>query len=155
MALSNFRQDESGAFRVDERWSGSGGTGLWPVVSGVPPETVGHSYWWGRGVQKNCRRAFEWFWKAAWYGDAEANTYVGMCFHDGVVVKKNFKKALKYYRFAAAKKDGYAQYCLGLCYRDGDGVTKSRRLAQLWLKKSADNGEKHAVKALKKLNSLE
>lgn len=72
-----------------------------------------------------------------------------MCFHDGIGVKKNFKKALKHYRLAS-KEDPYAQYCLGLCYRDGDGVQENRRLAFFWLKKAAANGERDAVKALKK-----
>jgi hypothetical protein len=100
-------------------------------------------------VRTNLRRAFEWFWKAAWFGDAEANTYVGICFHDGIGVKKNIKRALKHYR-RALKEDPYAQYCLGLCYRDGEGVKQSRQLAFFWLKKSAANGELDAIKALKK-----
>ncbi|MGH7953989.1 MAG: tetratricopeptide repeat protein [Limisphaerales bacterium] len=107
-------------------------------------------YWWARGVKANRRRAFEWFWKAAWLGDAEANTYVGMCFHDGVGVKKNFKRAFKHYRLAS-EKDPYAQYCLGLCYRNGEGIKKNKRLVFSWLKKAAANGEKDAVQALKKI----
>ena len=99
-------------------------------------------------MRTNLRRAFEWFWKAAWFGDAEANTYVGMCFDDGVGVRKNLKRALKHYRLAA-KEDPYAQYCLGLCYRDGEGIKQSRQLAFCWLKKSAANEEPDAIKTLK------
>jgi TPR repeat protein len=76
-----------------------------------------------------------------------------MCFHDGVGVKKNFEKALKHYRLAL-EEDPYAQYCLGLCYRDGDGVNKNKRLALLWLKKAASNGEQDAIKVLEKFSKV-
>ena len=102
-------------------------------------------------MRTNLRRAFEWFWKAACYGDAEATTYVGICFHDGAGVKQNLKKALNHYRLAS-KNDPYAQYCLGLCYRDGEGIKKNRRLALCWLKKAAANGEQDAKETLMKFS---
>lgn len=46
----------------------------------------------------------------------------------------------------AMQGDMYAQYQLGLCYKYGYGMKYSRKSAEYWLKKSADQGHLQAKK---------
>jgi TPR repeat protein len=53
---------------------------------------------------------------------------------------------------AAGQEHAEAQYFLGLSYCAGCGVPKSLALTIFWLNKSAENGDKAALKALGKLD---
>jgi TPR repeat protein len=55
------------------------------------------------------------------------------------------------YQSLADKGDAYGELRLGEFYRDGDGVTKDEDKARELFKKSADQGNKDAEKALSKM----
>lgn len=66
--------------------------------------------------KKDYNEAFEWFNKAADKDLAEAISYVGICYEDGLGVEKDLDIALKHYKKAADKGYVPAQYNYGrLC----------------------------------------
>lgn len=73
-------------------------------------------------VEKEPTKAFEWWFKAAKQGSAEAQFSLGECYLDGDGVKENLQEALKWYRKAADQGHEYARISLALCYFLGWGV---------------------------------
>ncbi len=78
---------------------------------------------------------------AAEKGDAEAQLFLGVCYHDGDGVEKDLKQAVYWYRKAADQGDASAQFFLGLCYYTGDGVEKDLKQAVYWWRKAANQGD--------------
>lgn len=101
---------------------------------------LGHMYFHGEG-KKDYRVAGRYFMDAIGKGDRESHEYLGVLLHDGKGMKRDLGKAAEHYRIAARYGYGYSQYCLGMCYLNGEGVRRSKRLALLWLRKAAVNGE--------------
>lgn len=53
-------------------------------------------------------------------------------------------EAIKWFTLAADQRDPASQLNLALFHLKGDGVDKSIPTAELWLKRSANNGDKRA-----------
>ena len=100
--------------------------------------------------EKN-EEAFEYYLKAAKQGDAEAQFYLGLCYHNGDGVEKDLSEAVKWYRKAADQGDALAQYNLGICYDNGYGVEKDLSEAVIWFRKAAVQGVAKAQDMLRKL----
>ncbi|KAF0458302.1 calmodulin-dependent protein kinase [Gigaspora margarita] len=62
---------------------------------------LGYNYGNGIGVEKDEKKSFEYYMKAAELGDAVAITHVGYCYNDGIGVEKDEKKCFEYYTKAA------------------------------------------------------
>jgi TPR repeat protein len=84
----------------------------------------------GIGIQKNVRKALEWFLKSekCEYNPITQNDSDG---------KKEFKRDLK---LAIITNDGIAQNYLGYCYMNGKGINKNETKAFDWYLKSATVG---------------
>ena len=76
--------------------------------------------------------------EAAESGDADAQFYLGRCYHNGFGVQQNYLQAVKWYTKSASQGNGKAQHNLGVCYYEGIGVTQDYKEAIDWLTKAAE-----------------
>jgi hypothetical protein len=63
----------------------------------------------GNGVNKDKKKAFELYMKAAELGSSMAASNVGKCYENGTGVKRNKQEALKWYRKAAEQGNEFAK----------------------------------------------
>lgn len=111
---------------------------------------TGVRYLLGRGVPQDDTKAFYYFNKAAYAGDAFAQNEVAYMYAAGKGVPRDFHKAFVNYEKAAKQGLSSAQYSLALMYHHGLGTAKDAAKAHYWFKRSADLGFKPAIKALEK-----
>lgn len=100
---------------------------------------LGSLYVKGMGVQKNIRKAYELFDKAALLGDETAAYYLGGMYENGIGVTANPADAIGYYTMAAQAGISMAQLKLGILLRNED-VKSSMH----WMIKAAHAGEAQA-----------
>lgn len=101
----------------------------------------GDDYYYGRnGVSQDYAKAVEHYRKAAEYGYAEAQYYLGYSYKNGEGVAQNYAEAVKWYRKSAEQGYCKAQDRLGECYYYGEGVGQDYYEAVKWYRKSADQG---------------
>ena len=58
-------------------------------------------YYLGKGIEKNYKKAFEWYEKVASQGFADAQYNLGNMYYYGEGVEKDSKKAIEWYEKAA------------------------------------------------------
>lgn len=73
-----------------------------PDHSGVQ-SALGEAYYFGLGVHRNFRDAFEWWEKAASQGDATAQCSLGWMYLHGLGVPRDSNRAAEWYRKAASQ----------------------------------------------------
>ena len=101
----------------------------------------GRNFYYGQnGVAQDYTEAAKWFLKAAEQGNADAQTFLGYSYENGLGVTKDFIEAVKWYRKAAEQGYSVAQYNLGNSYYNGSGVAKDYTEAAKWYRKAADQG---------------
>lgn len=102
--------------------------------------SLGSSYFYGKGVSKNLQKAIMWWTKAAENGSGDAQCHLGFCYATGTGVSVNSQKAIMWWSMAAEQGNEDAQYNLGELYYWGDVVKKDIRKAVLWYIKAAKQG---------------
>jgi len=102
----------------------------------------------GWGVEKNARKAVEYYRKSAELGSAHGQFNLGICYKFGDGVKTDLKETLKYYRLAAEQGNPLAQGQLGLFYRSGEIVKVDFNQARFWLQKAADQDDSQSEEVL-------
>ena len=95
-------------------------------------------YFKGDGIDKDYRKAVEWFLKATEQEFAPAQTLLGDRYYYGEGVDKDYGKAVKWYQKASEQGHTPGQYKLGNCYSRGTGVEQDDRKAAEWYRKAAD-----------------
>jgi len=90
--------------------------------------------------EKNYKKAFEWYKKAAEQGYARAQYNFGVMYEQGPGTLKDYKKAVKWYKKAAEQGYAQAQYNLGVMYSQGQGTLKDYKKALKWYQKAAKQG---------------
>lgn len=100
----------------------------------------------GKGVDKNTKRAFEYFLKSANLGNPLAS-YKTATYYDfkykKAGIKQDFKKAFEWYLKAAKKGNKEAQFNLATFYEYNEntaGIKQDKNKAFYWYLKSAQNG---------------
>jgi TPR repeat protein len=73
-------------------------------------------------------------------GDAHAQLYLGVLYHQGRGIPQDYAKARMWYVKAAAQGYAMAQYNLGWLYENGDGVPQDYAKARKWYEKAAARG---------------
>ena len=106
---------------------------------------LGVCYEFGRGVEKDEVKAFEWYKKAAEWGYAKAQFKLGICYEFGKGVERDERKAFEWYKEAVEQGDVEAQFNLGVCYEFGRGVEKDENKAFEWYEKAAEQGHVEAA----------
>lgn len=91
--------------------------------------------------EKKYGEAVECFRGLAEKGDAEAQNYMGQCYHFGDLPQTDGAvEAVKWYSLAVAQGHPMAQYNLGVCYASGFGIQKNLAEALKLYRKSAEQG---------------
>ena len=78
----------------------------------------------GKGVEKDMKKAFEWFLKSAENGNAKAMNNVGCCFSNGEGVKQDMTKAFEWWLRSAENGNTNGMNNVGWCHCVGQGVEK-------------------------------
>ena len=123
--------------------------------------TMGNAYFEGKLVEKDYKKAVEFWEKAVELGNIEAHNGLAICYMFAYGVDRDYAKAFKLNEVAAEAGVANAQCNLGLLYSKGLGVYQSDTLAMHWWEKAAGQGhsdaqcnlglyclEKNATKAL-------
>ena len=84
--------------------------------------------------------ALEWFRKAASFGYADAQYYIGMCYNFGRGTAIDYRQAYDWYMKASDQNHGAAQFNIGMFYKHGLGVEQDHVKALEWYRKALENG---------------
>lgn len=95
-------------------------------------------------LNKDYKRAADWYRKSAFQGYAEAQRRLGMLYEEGTGVAKDPFEAVKWYRMAAEQGDAKAQNCLGMMYDSGTGVEQNYEEAFKWFLAAAEKSDVEA-----------
>lgn len=95
-------------------------------------------------------KALQLWQKLANDGQPEAQVFVGLAYANGWGVKKNLEEASNWYMRAAENNSASGQFLLGLHYVTTGVNQYDVRVGIKWLKRAADNGDKQAIRFLKK-----
>lgn len=113
---------------------------------------VGYFYEYGIGeIQKNVKKAFEYYQMAANQESNEAMYRLGMCYLNAIGVEKDVKKGVESITSAAESGHLPAQYELGKIYYEGKIVPQDLEKAKNWLEKSSSMGYKSSDNLLEKV----
>ncbi|MDQ9009206.1 tetratricopeptide repeat protein [Acinetobacter gerneri] len=96
------------------------------------------------GLEQDFKQSFEWNYKAALQGDAEAQTELGKDFENGFGIQQDEQKAMYWYTKASDQNYGRAQLYIGMLYAYGKGVERDTDKAIAWYYKAAENGNTSA-----------
>ena len=112
---------------------------LWPLArngNAKAQNKVGNLYYYGRaGLNKNYRKAYEWFLRAAKQGLAEAQFSVGIMYSLGRGASRDDRLAEKWFLKSANQNNSYAQAALGILYEGKKNYPEALK----WYIKSAKN----------------
>ncbi|MCG8546382.1 MAG: sel1 repeat family protein [Alphaproteobacteria bacterium] len=78
--------------------------------------------------------------KAAYAGNAKAQTDVAVAYEAGQATSRNLKQAVTWYERAAKQGDPFAQAQFGWLLANGKGITTDMEQAIYWTNKSAEQG---------------
>ena len=105
---------------------------------------LGCCYQYGKGVNKDEKKAFEWYLKSAENDNSDGQNNLGYCYKYAIGTNKDVKKAFEWYLKSAEAGNNDAQLNLGHCYEYGIGTNKEEKRAFEWYLKSAKAGNKFA-----------
>lgn len=113
---------------------------------------LGNLYHYGKGVEKDMKKSFEWTLKAADNGVTDAMFVIGSLYLQGNgVVTPNAEKAYEYTLKAAINGHTKAKTFTGFMLYNGKGVTKNQSIGIEWLKQGAKDGHEPAINLLQKI----
>lgn len=123
--------------------------------SGPGFNNLGEMYYEGKYVSKDYSKAYELFQKAVEKGSVYAIGNLGIMFYYGHYVKKDPQKAFELLKKSCDSDNppSNAMRVLSACYRYGVGTAIDNEKSEYWLKKSAENGDKQAIKVLENENT--
>jgi len=110
-------------------------------------------YHTGNGVEKDIKKAIEWYRLAAHQGHSIAQNNLGAMFENGHGVPKNYRAAISWYRDSAKSGYSYAQFNLGRMYAEGIGMDLDLEQARYWFYVASRQGVKQAAEALTLLDA--
>jgi len=108
----------------------------------------------GQGVEKDKKKAFEWFKKAAQQNHAIAQRILGVMYDHGQGVEQDKKKAFEWFEKAAIQNDAIAQRILGERYANSEGVEKDEHKASECFQKLFKNPTSNVQNVLNKSRLL-
>jgi len=102
---------------------------------------LGRAYYFGDGIAKNEKLAFEWTLKSAEKGFAKGQHIVGLFYQDGIGVDVDLERAYRWYKKGAKQGHIGSQVLLSYMYALGDGVETNPKFAYYWMMKAANQGD--------------
>lgn len=94
---------------------------------------VGEMYRYGVGTEKNEKKAFSYYEKAAKLGDVDGIVKVGRAWMNGIGVSTDYQKALYYFEKAAEQDNPEAMVLTAYQYENGKGVKVDYERSLEWL----------------------
>ncbi|RIB25227.1 hypothetical protein C2G38_2013067, partial [Gigaspora rosea] len=107
--------------------------------------TLGHNYRNGIGVEKDEKKAFEYYMKAAELGNSNAMQCVSSCYRYRAGVERNYQKSFEYCKRSADLGNAYGMCSVGYSYEFGQGIYQDYNKAFVYYKKSANLGVRGAM----------
>ena len=108
--------------------------------------TLGIMYRHGFGVEKDDKKAVEWYTRAAMNGNADAQFNLGLSYEKGRGIKKDDAKALEWYLKAAEQQYAPAELNIGYLYDEGMSIWhRDRQKALYWYRRAARHGDTDAM----------
>ncbi|RIB22156.1 hypothetical protein C2G38_2174668 [Gigaspora rosea] len=107
--------------------------------------TLGYNYRHGIGVEKDEKKAFEHYMKAAELGSSAAMQHVSLCYYYGIGVGINYQKSFEYCKRSADLVNVHGMCSVGTRYFTGNGVDQDYNKAFECFKKSANMGNMVAM----------
>jgi hypothetical protein len=101
----------------------------------------------GIGVDKDFKKAAQWFRQAARKGHAGAQYNLGIMSYLGHGMRQDYATAAQWFRQAGEQDHAAAQYNLGFLHYEGKGVAKDSLQAFMWIDRSASLGDEKAIRA--------
>lgn len=101
---------------------------------------IGSCYSKGTYVEKDDKKAVDWWKKAAKQGHALSQGFLGQAYFTGKGVTMNPSQAVYWYQKSAEQGNTTSQCSLALCYMSGKGVQKDNTQAFYWWSKAAEQG---------------
>lgn len=95
---------------------------------------IGKMFSYGLGVDKDLKKAFDWFRKSALQGNQYAEFSLGNAFYFGNGVEKDLKSALEWYEKSAQKGQPYAAFSAAKIYANGESCGQNSETAQKYYK---------------------
>lgn len=96
--------------------------------------------YYGKGIAKNTKKAFDLYMIAATNKVTEASFMVGLCYLEGEGIYQDSIQAVSWFTEAAKYAHPLSQYYLGMAYKNGEGVDKDIPRAAQWLVHAAKSG---------------
>lgn len=108
-------------------------------------------YRYGKGTEKNERKALEWYEKAAEQGNSDAQFDLGSIYRTGNsvglrAIEKNNEKSVTWYKKAAELGSAKAQRVLGNMYMKGERIEKDYKKAMEWYIKAAEGEDEYIAR---------
>lgn len=100
-------------------------------------------YYFAEGLP-DYQQALPWFEKSAKQGNATAQYYLGVMYHEAQGVERDDTQAAYWFTQAAKQGDSDAQFMLGNLYLFGNGVELDNQQAFYWLEKASEQGHNDA-----------
>lgn len=109
---------------------------------------TGELYYLGNGIEKDYKKAKNYFEKSAELGNENAEGYLGLFYEKGYGGEKDIDKALYWYKKSALKGNIFSKYSLGYLYYEGKEVERNLNYSFKWYKEAAEDGFAPAQYAL-------
>ena len=99
-------------------------------------------YFYGKEVEQDFHKAFDYYFRAAELGIASAQYHLGLIYAEGKGAQIDGKKSARYYLSAAEQSHPEAQYQLATLFREGKLIKQDLDKSFFWYEKIAnDNHE--------------
>jgi SEL1 protein len=102
---------------------------------------LGLMYLFGKGVERDTKKAYEYFSKAAEQSWVDGQLWLGNMYYNGWEVPRDYKMASKYYNLASQSGHVLAFYNLADMHATGTGVLRSCPTAVEFFKNVAERGK--------------
>ena len=102
-------------------------------------------YDFGQGVEKDYKKALEYYIKSAIYGYNSAEYELGKCYENRYGCEINKEKAFAYYKKAEELGNLDAINHIGICYSDGKCVEQNDEIAFSYFLKGAEKGDTNSM----------
>jgi len=102
---------------------------------------LGNCYAEGLGIEKDARKAFDYYNRSDRLGYLDATYNLGYHTENGLFGRKNYDEAIKYYEKCANSGDFVTATYLGEIYLNGSKIQKDLNKAFHWFEKAAQGGD--------------
>ncbi|MDE6389582.1 MAG: sel1 repeat family protein [Lachnospiraceae bacterium] len=120
---------------------------------------VGEMYRYGVGTDRNERKAFSYYEKAAALGDTDGIVKVGRAYLNGIGVPVDYQKSMHFFESAASQNNPEAMVLIAYQYENGKGVAidyekplewlaRAEQSCRLWLKQELSEADRNYYESL-------